>query len=301
MILKRLIQTVPTLIGITVVAFSLVRLTGDPARVMLPPETPEEVREEFRQRFGLDQPLPVQYLTFVVRAVQGDFGDSIRYRTSALELVVERLPATAELGLTAILISLVVGLPLGVVAAVRHNTWVDRLARLIALTGQALPSFYLGLMAIVVFGAWLKLLPTGGRGELNQLVLPSVTLATFLIPIVVRFVRGAVLDVLRQDFVRTGRSKGLSESRLLWVHVLRNAMIPVVTIVGLQVGTVLSGAVVTETVFSWPGVGRLMVESIFTRDFPIVQTVVVVLALIFIVVNLLVDLTYSWLDPRIQR
>lgn len=299
-IARRLLQVIPVLLGITLIAFVLVRLTGDPAAILLPPDTPKEAVAEFQREFGLDQPVPIQYVRFLAKAAQGDFGKSIRYREPVLKLFMERLPATMELAIASMTLAIVIGVPVGVLSAVRRDTWIDHSARVFALFGQAIPSFYLGLMLIIIVAVQLRLLPTGGRGTWQQLILPSITLATFLIALLARFTRGAVLDVLRQDYVRTGRAKGLSEPLLLWRHVMKNAMIPIITVIGLQVAAVFSGAVVTETVFAWPGVGRFMVQAISTRDFPIVQATVMIIALIFVIVNLLVDLAYAWLDPRIR-
>jgi peptide/nickel transport system permease protein len=242
----------------------------------------------------------VQYARFLARALRGDFGVSLRYRQSALSLFAERLPATLELTAAALLLALAIGLPVGVVAALRPNSGFDGLVRGAALVGQAIPGFYLGLVAIIVFGAHLKLLPTGGRGTLAQLILPAATLAAYQIAVVARFARGAMLEVLGEDFVRTARAKGLTRARVVAGHALRNALIPVVTIVALQFGTLLSGAVVTETVFSWPGVGRLAVQAIYTRDFPVVQVTVMVTAVLFVVINLLADVVYVIVDPRIR-
>lgn len=299
-IARRIVQVIPVLLGITIVAFILVRLTGDPETIMLPPETPAEARAAFRREFGLDQPVWVQYAQFVGNALRGDFGRSLRYREPVANLFFERVPATFELAAAAMAISLVVGIPVGVLSAVRRNSWLDTFVRFFALLGQAVPNFYLGLMLIIIVAVQWRLLPTGGRGTPEQVILPAITLGTFLIALTSRFTRGAVLDVLRQDYVRTGRAKGLSEGLLLRRHVLKNAMIPVVTVIGLQVGALFSGAVVTETVFSWPGIGRLMVQAIYTRDFPIVQATVMIVAFLFVLLNLLVDLTYAWLDPRIK-
>jgi peptide/nickel transport system permease protein len=299
-IARRLVQLIPVFVGISLVTFVLVRLTGDPAAIMLPPETPREAVEAFRREYGLDQPLYVQYLRFVGNALRGDFGQSIRYREPVSGLFFERLPATLQLGGAAMAFALSLGIPLGIISAVFRNRWIDHVVRVLALIGQAVPSFYLGLMLIMLVAVQWRLLPTGGYGTPEQLVLPALTLGVFLVALTARFTRSAVLDVLRQDFVRTGRAKGLPERTLLQRHVLKNALIPVVTVIGLQVGGAFSGAVVTETVFAWPGVGRLMVQAISTRDFPIVQATVMVIALIFVVVNLAVDLTYAWLDPRIK-
>lgn len=300
-ILRRVLQTIPTLIGISLAAFFLVRLTGDPTHLMLSPDASQEAVDAFRAQFGLDQPLPVQYWRFVGNALQGDLGTSIRYRVPVSELFWHRLPATVELALASMTLAVLVGLPLGILAGMRHNTIVDTFARMLAFVGQAIPGFYLGLMLIVVFAVNLRWVPTGGRGTLKQLILPSVTLAVFLLALLVRFTRGAVLDAKRQAHVTTAESKGLSSSKILRSHILKNSMIPIITIIGLQVGLVLSGTVVTEVVFNWPGIGRLMVDAIYTRDFPVVQAMVMVVAVIFIVVNLAVDISYSFFDPRIRR
>jgi peptide/nickel transport system permease protein len=299
-ILKRLVQVIPVLLGITIVAFVLVRLTGDPTSIMLPPETPQETVEAFRREYGLDQPIYIQYFNFVWGALQLDFGKSLRYKEPVASLFLERLPATLELAAGAMAIAIFIGIPLGVLSAVKRNSPIDTVTRFLGLFGQAVPSFYLGLMLIMIVAVQWRMLPTGGRGNIEQLVLPAVTLGVHLLALTARFSRGAVLDVMRQDYVRTGRAKGLNERLLLTRHVMKNAMIPIVTVIGLQVGAMFSGAVVTETVFSWPGIGRLMVQAISTRDFPIVQATVMIVALIFVVVNLVVDLTYAWLDPRIK-
>jgi len=299
-ILKRLVQLIPVLLGITIVAFVLVRLTGDPATIMLPPEASKETVEAFRREYGLDQPIYIQYANFVWGAVRGDLGISIRYREPVSGLFLERLPATLELAAGSMAIAILLGIPIGVISAVKRNSWIDTVTRLIGLFGQAVPSFYLGLMLIMIVAVQWRMLPTGGRGTLAQIILPAVTIGVHLLALTARFSRGAVLDVLRQDYVRTARAKGLNERLVLSRHVMKNAMIPIVTVLGLQVGAIFSGAVVTETVFSWPGIGRLMVQAISTRDFPIVQATVMIVALIFEVVNLLVDLTYAWLDPRIK-
>jgi peptide/nickel transport system permease protein len=300
-VIRRLLQIIPVLFGITLVAFFLLRLTGDPVSELLPLGTPPEVIQEFRRELGLDQPVYVQYWIFLTRIAQGDFGKSLRYQEPVVDLYVERLPATLELALASMVLAILVGIPVGVLSAVKRNSWLDTLVRFLVLLGQAIPGFYLGLMLIIVVAVQWRLLPTSGRGTWQQLILPTLTLATFQIAIIARFTRGAVLDVLHQDYVRTGRAKGLGEVQLIWRHVLKNAMIPVFTVIGLLVGTVFSGAVITETVFAWPGVGRLMVQAITTRDFPIVQATVMFIAIIFVFVNLLVDLAYGWLDPRIKH
>lgn len=297
---RRFMQLIPTLFGITLITFLLVRMTGDPASLMLSQDAPPEAREQFRHEYGLDLPLHIQYARFVAHALRGDLGMSMRYREPVAALIWERLPATIELGLAALALAIITGIPLGVLSAVKKDTLIDGAVRGLTLVGQAVPIFYLGLMLIILFGATWKLLPATGRGTLRHLILPCITLATFQVAIVARFTRGAVLDVLRADYVRTARAKGVSEVVVLFRHVLKNAMIPIVTIVGLQIGGLLSGAVVTETVFAWPGIGRLMVQSIYTRDFPVVQAMVLLIAVSFVMANLCVDLMYAWLDPRIR-
>jgi peptide/nickel transport system permease protein len=282
------------------VAFGLVRLTGDPITVLLGETATQEAIDQMRSELALDRPVHVQYARFIRNALRGDFGDSLRYRQPALTLFVERLPATLELAGAALLLALIIGLPIGITSALRPQSAFDGLVRGLALTGQAIPGFYLGLVAIIVFGAQLRLLPTGGRGSLAHLILPAATLAAYQVAIVARFARGAMLEVLSEDYIRTAQAKGLRRLRVIVQHALRNALIPVVTIIALQVGTLLSGAVVTETVFSWPGVGRLAVQAIYTRDFPIVQVTVMVTAALFVAINLLTDLLYVLLDPRVR-
>ena len=299
-LLRRIPQLVVVLFGVSIVTFGLVRLTGDPVTVLLGETATQEAIDQMRSELALDRPVHIQYARFIRNALRGDFGDSLRYRQPALTLFVERLPATLELAGAALALALLIGLPIGIAAALRPQSAFDGLVRGLALTGQAIPGFYLGLVAIIVFGAQLRLLPTGGRGSLAHLILPAFTLASYQAAIVARFARGAMLEVLGEDYIRTAQAKGLRRFRVIVQHGLRNALIPVVTIIALQVGTLLSGAVVTETVFSWPGVGRLAVQAIYTRDFPIVQVTVLVTAALFVVINLLTDLLYVLLDPRVR-
>ncbi|WP_341251974.1 ABC transporter permease [Euzebya pacifica] len=299
--LKRVVQTIPTLIGISLAAFLLVRLTGDPAVILLPTEASPEAVAEFRTKFGLDESLPVQYWQFLRNTLQGDLGTSIRFNVPVLELFLQKMPATVELAVASITLSMLAGIPMGVLSGLKHRTLADTIIRGFAFIGQAIPGFYLGLLLIIGFAVKLRWLPTGGRGTWQQLVLPTVTLSVFLLALLVRFTRGAVLDAKRQPHVVTAESKGLSQWRVLRSHILKNSMIPIITVIGLQVGAVLSGTVVTEVVFNWPGIGRLMVDAIYTRDFPVVQAMVMIVATIFIVVNLVVDILYSVFDPRIRQ
>jgi peptide/nickel transport system permease protein len=299
-LVRRFAQLAVVLIGVSIVVFSIVRLTGDPVVIFLGESGTAQAVAQMRAELGLDRPIHIQYVRFLLNALRGDFGTSLRYQQSALTLFLERLPATLELTAAALALAILIGLPIGVAAALRPNSAFDGLVRAFALVGQAIPGFYLGLVAIIVLGAHLKLLPTGGRGTLAQLILPASTLAAYQIAVVARFARGAMLEVLAEDFIRTARAKGLGRLRVIVTHALRNAMIPVVTILALQVGTLLSGAVVTETVFAWPGVGRLAVQAIATRDFAVVQVTVMITAVVFVVINLLTDVLYVVLDPRIR-
>ncbi len=298
-ILRRLLLTLPVLAGIVLITFLLARLSGDPTDLLLPPNATDEAREAFRSVNGLDRPLWEQFVTFAIKAVTGDFGTSLRFEQPAMQLVLDRLPATAELAAATMVIALSIGIPAGVIAATQRGHMADGLIRAIMLLGQAVPSFFLGVLGIIVFATWLRWLPTGGRGDWSQLVLPATTLAFNLVALIARVTRSCMLDVLKQDYVRTARAKGVWESRVIWLHALRNAFIPVLTVIGLQVGLLLGGVVVTETIFSWPGVGRLAIQAIYARDFPVVQAVVFVFAVIFVLVNLVVDLLYALLDPRI--
>lgn len=284
----------------SIIAFALTHLSGDPAALLLPPSATLEDIAVFRHASGLDRPLPLQYLDFLAHAVRGDFGRSIRYGEPALQLVLDRLPATIELSLAALLLALVVAVPLGIVAAVRRGSAVDQVGLLLSLVGQAFPVFWLGIVLIMLFAESLRWLPASGRGDLAHLVLPAVALALYTIAIVARLLRSSLIDVLSADFIRTARGKGLAERTILMVHALKNASLPVVTVIGLQVGTLLGGAVVTEEVFAYPGMGRLALQAIANRDFAVVQAFVVVMAVLITAINLGVDLLYARLDPRVR-
>jgi ABC-type dipeptide/oligopeptide/nickel transport system permease component len=297
---RRLAQAVLVVFGVSVVVFFVIRLSGDPTYLMLPPNATDEDRVRFARELGLDRPLPVQYGVFIRHAVAGDFGRSLRYNQPALGLVLERLPATLELAAAALVVSLAVAIPAGVVSAVRRNTAVDILTMLGALFGQSMPVFWLGILMILIFSVRLDMFPTSGRGTFAHLVLPAVTLGLYSTARVTRLVRAGMLEVISQDYVRTAWAKGLAARVVIYKHALRNTLIPVVTIVGLELGTLLGGAVITETVFAWPGVGRLAVTAIFQRDYPVVQAAVCITAIVFLLSNLLVDMIYGWLDPRIR-
>ncbi|MET0485635.1 MAG: nickel ABC transporter permease [Candidatus Rokuibacteriota bacterium] len=297
---RRLLQSLIVLLGVSFVVFFILHLTGDPALVLLPPDaSPEDVRR-FREAMGFNDPFLVQYGRFLGGALRGDFGQSIRHGESAFHLVAERMPATFELAGAALLLALVLSIPAGIISAVRRNTALDYFSTVVALLGQSMPTFWLGIMLILLFSVQFHLLPSSGRGTLEHLILPAVTLGLFTTARITRLTRSGMLEVLGQDYIRTARAKGVSNPPVVWKHALKNAAIPIVTIVGIELGTLLGGSVITETIFAWPGVGRLSVQAIANRDYPVVQAAVFLLATTFVVVNLLVDIIYTYLDPRIR-
>jgi len=295
----RLAYSVVVIFGVVVVVFAIMRLTGDPAALLLPLGFTQDDLQQVRREMDLDQPLHVQLAKYLSRAARGNFGQSLRYHDSAIRLVLERAPATLWLTAGAMVVMGLVALPLGILAASRRDSLLDAAASAVALTGQAMPTFWLGIIFILVFGLRLRWLPTSGSGTVWHLVMPSIALGAFSAGLTTRLVRSSLLEVLSQHYVRTARSKGLSERLVIFRHALRNAAIPVVTIAGLQLGTLLGGAIVTETVFGYPGMARLAVEAVFYRDFPVVQAFVVVTAIVMVGINVLVDVCYVVLDPRI--
>src|ERR687887_137772 len=300
-LLRRLWQSAVTLVGVSLLVFVVLRvIPGDPAKMLLPEGAPQSAVEELNRHLGLREPLWVQYGIFLRSIVHGDFGQSFQYRAPALDVVVERLPATVQLTLTAMLLTVLFGVSIGIVAAVRQGTGYDYAGTVVAVLGHSLPSFWLGIMLILLFGVTLRWLPTSGFQGWRSLVLPSLTLAAFPTALLARLTRSSVLEILGQDYIRTGRAKGLGERAVVLRHALKNAMIPLLTVIGLQIGTLLGGAVITESIFAWPGMGKLVVDAIFFRDFPVVQTILILSATIFVVINLLVDLLYTVLDPRIR-
>ncbi len=300
-LLYRLGRMAVALWAVVTVVFVVMRLSGDPVPLLLPPDAPIAEMERLRHEMGLDRPILVQYGVFVNQAVRGDFGRSIHFRTSAMQVAWERVPATLELAAASFLCAIVIAIPAGVISAIKRGTTYDNIVMGVALIGQAAPTFYIGIMLILTCSLWLGLFPTSGRGEWRQLVLPSVTLGAFAMASIARITRSAVLEILRADFIRTARAKGLPEFYTIAKHTMRNAAIPIITIVGLQLGNLLGGAVVTETIFSWPGIGRLAIQSIYNRDYPIVQSCVFMTAAMFVILNFMVDLAYGILDPRIRR
>jgi ABC-type dipeptide/oligopeptide/nickel transport system permease component len=300
-LLGRLGHSVFVLWGALTVVFVVVRaVPGDPAQMMVGSQGTQQDVAALRQRLGLDQPLVVQYVGYLGHVVRLNFGPSLRLDEPAAQAVTERMPATGLLAVTAMLVAVAVSLPLGILAALGHRTPIDRLISVISLLGQSVPNFWLGIMFILVFARGLQWLPSAGIGTWQQLVLPAATLALLLIGLLTRLVRSGLLEVLHDDFVRTARAKGLPPGYVLARHALPNALIPVITVGGLQFGQLLAGAVIVETVFAWPGVGRLLVDAISNRDYPVVQAAILLITAGFILVNLLVDLSYAYLDPRIR-
>jgi ABC-type dipeptide/oligopeptide/nickel transport system permease component len=298
---RRLVQALFVLLGISAVAFALTHVIGDPVVLLLPPfQAGPAQAAEMRHMLGLDRPLLVQYAAFLDSALHGDFGLSVRQNTPALGLVLDRVPATAELASAALVIAVGAAVPLGIAAALRRRGVVDRAALLFSMIGQSMPTFWLGLQAILLFGVALRWFPTGGIGGFRHLVLPAAVLGVFSAAGILRLTRTSMLDVISEDYLRTARAKGLREAAVVGRHALRNASLPIVTWIGLELGTLLGGAVVTETVFAWPGMGRLAVQAIFARDFPVVQAAVLFAATIFVLATFCTDLMYAWLDPRIH-
>ena len=299
-IAARLATALLVVLGVSAVSFVLTFLTGDPAEIMLPPGATAVQIAKFRAEWGFDDPLPVQYWRFLRRAVQGDFGISLRHGQSSLPLIAARLPATFQLTVTAMLLAIVLAVPLGVLAATHRGGTIDLFAMGVALFGQSVPNFWLAIMMILLFAVSWGVLPTSGRGGWAHVVMPATAIAINLTALLTRLVRTAVIEVLAEDYVRTARGKGLRELFVLGRHAVPNALIPLVTVIGLQFGYILGGAVVIETIFTWPGVGLFTIQAILNRDYPVVQASVFILATAVVLINLAVDLVYVWLDPRIR-
>ena len=298
--LKRIWYTLYVVIGISLISFFFIHLSGDPVMLMLPGDASEQEIEELREKLGFNDSLTEQYLRFAYKAVQGDLGESLYSHTPVMELVLERLPASLELAIAAMLLALIVAVPIGIVSAIWRGTWVDMGSMFGALVGLSMPHFWLGIMLMLFFSVYLGWLPTSGRGTLAQLCMPAISLAFPLMAMFARLTRSVMLEVLSLDYIRTARAKGLVERIVISKHALKNASIPLVTVAGMQFSALLGGTVIIETVFAWPGLGRLVVQSIFSRDYPLVQGIVFVLALIFVGMNLLVDILYVYLDPQIS-
>jgi peptide/nickel transport system permease protein len=308
-VIRRVVLMVPVAFLVTVIAFALLRLApGDPVLTFAGDVRDPQILSEMRHSLGLDQPLPVQYVAWLGHVVEGDFGRSVRTHQRVGEAIVERLPATLELTGTALLFSVTVGVVVGTLSALHRNSVLDLLATSVTIAGVSIPNFFLGVMLILAFSLLLRVFPPGGYvpatddpvGNLRRIVLPALTLSAATLAVNMRQVRSSLLEVFSQDYIRTARSKGLSEGGVIIRHALKNGLIPVVTVIGLQVGALIEGAIITEQIFSWPGVGKLVVDSLLGRDYPVVQAVVMLSALSYMLSTLLVDVVYGWLDPRIS-
>jgi peptide/nickel transport system permease protein len=300
-LLRRLLLSVITLIAVIVIVSAMLYASGDPVAVMLQSGiASQQERETLRRELGLDRPFILQSVDFIVGVVQGDLGYSLRFRKSAADLIVERLPATFQLAIMAMLVALAVAIPVGIISAAKPYSLVDYIGRLLTLVGQSIPLFWLGIMAVLVFSVNLRWLPSAGRLEPTSIILPAITLGLFPMARIARILRASMLEALTRDYIRTARSKGLAERNVLIGHALRNSTIPVVTVTGLQFGVLLGGALVTETIFSWPGLGLLAIQAATNRDFPLLRAIVLVMALMFVLINLITDVLYAYLDPRIR-
>lgn len=299
-ILNRLVLAVITVLGVVLLVFIATRMSGDVALLMMPQDASEEQLAAFRQRHGLDQPYIVQFFYYLQGLAGGDFGMSLRYQRPAINVVMQRLPATYELALTAFAVAMVLGVTLGIVAAYNRGSLLDRTIRTSSIMLQSMPNFWVAIMAILLFAVTLGLLPTSGRGSWSALVMPALTLATFPLAAIMRMTRTSILETIESEYVKFLRIKGVPERTILWRHALRNALIPVIALSGLQLGNLMGGAVITETIFNWPGLGSLMVESFISRDYPVIQAGVLLIALFLILLNLAVDLVFCVIDPRIR-
>jgi len=300
-ILRRIYQALIVFFVVTAIVFSVLHISGDPLALLMPPDAPPSDVEDMRRTLGLDKPLIVQYGLFLKNAVQGNLGVSYHHGQPALKLVLERLPASLELVITTMVISLVLAMPIGVWAASRRGRLIDRASLLGSLIGISAPPFWIGIAFILIFSVELRWLPSSGRGTWAHLVLPATSLALYRLALFIRLIRARMLDIMTMDFIRTARSKGVSEQKVIYKHALKNTLIPFVTIAGMQMGSLLAGAIVTEKVFAWPGMGRLFLDAIGVMDFPVIIAWALVTATIFLTVNLAVDIVYVWLDPRIRH
>jgi peptide/nickel transport system permease protein len=297
---KGLVNALISILGASLIIFVISRLSGDPVALMLPMDAPQSAVTALRQELGLDRPMWEQYLLFLWKAVQGDFGMSYRWQMPALTLVFERLPATIALASAAFAFSLILAIPLGVLSAVYRGSWIDQIGRIIAMLGQAVPAFWVGLILILVFAVGLGWLPAFGAGGVQHVILPAIALGWYPVAAQTRIIRSGMLEVLESDYIRMGRAVGTPERLLIWKYAFRNALLPLVTIMGVYFASMLSGAFVVETVFAWPGLGRTVVEAVFSRDYPVVQAGVLITSILFVLSNFLVDLSYSLIDPRIR-
>ena len=299
-ILKRVLQAIFTILIVVVAVFFLMRITGDPVMLMVPPDADEELVATYKEKYGLDKPIMVQFGNFLLSAVKGDLGTSFKWQEPALSLVLNKFPATLELAVVAALLAWGIGIPIGVISAVRRDTLLDRFGKTFSLLGQATPSFWLGIMLILVVGVELRWLPVSGRAGPSSVIMPAVTISFIMLAATARLSRSAMLDALNSEYVSLARIKGLQNSKVIMVHAFKNSLIPVLTLMSLQFSRLLMGAVVAETIFAWPGIGKLALDAVFARDFPVVQTVVLFSAVLFCFANILVDVLYAYIDPRIR-
>jgi peptide/nickel transport system permease protein len=301
-LIKRLIHSIIIIIGISMVVFIISRMTGDPVSIMVDFTTPKEDRDIIRKELGLDKPIPIQYLIFIKNAVKGDFGTSIRYEEPALDLVFQRIPITLKLLVVTLVWSLIIAIPIGIISAIKRNSIFDLAGMAFTFVGQSIPSFWLGIMMIMVVGVHFRLLPISGfgNGELSYIIMPAITLGAFGMASFARITRSSMLEVMDSDYIQTARAKGLRETFVVIKHALRNALIPIVTILGLQIAGLLGGAVITEQIFAYPGVGWLAVQSIYNRDFPVIQAIVMIVSIGVVATNFIVDIVYTIIDPRIR-
>jgi peptide/nickel transport system permease protein len=299
-IVRRFFHALLVVFAVSTFVFFFLRVSGDPVTLLMPPDATKDEIEALRKTMGLDDPQYIQYIRFLKNLATGELGTSFHYKQPALDLLLERIPATLELAFSAMAFAIIIAIPLGIISAVKYGTGLDTLCLGVATIGQSVPLFWLGLMLMLLFAVYLGVLPTSGRGGLVHLILPAVTLGTFPMAAIVRLSRASMLTVLRMDYVTAARARGVKELWVVFKHAFRNASIPVVTLIGLQFGMLFGGAVVTEMVFSWPGIGRLVVLAIYNRDYPLVQGAVIFISAMFVTMNLVVDLLYSYLDPRVR-
>lgn len=299
-ILRRILLGILTLIGVSMIIFVAARLSGDVALLLAPQDATDKEIQDIRVRLGLDKPIPVQYSIFFKNALRGDFGESIRYKKPALEVVVSRLPATVELVGTSFFLAIIIGILLGTTSATERGSWLDQSGKLFALFGQSMPGFWVGIMAILLFSVSLGWLPTSGRGGISHLILPASSMAWYSVASTMRVTRSSMLDVLDSEYIKMARLKGAPERLVIWKHALRNALIPVVGLCGMQLAHLIGGAVIIESIFSWPGLGSLIVDAVYSRDYPLVQAGVFFISAFLITLNLVVDLLYGVIDPRIR-
>ncbi len=300
-IIRRILQSLIVIFEVIVITFLISRVIGDPLILLLPPEAPPEQRAYLAKELGLDRPLHIQLMMYVGNVVRGNFGESFRHQEPAMRLLLERLPATLYLAIAATLFSVCIALPLGIISAIKRGTVFDRIGMTLALLGQSIPVFWAGIMLILLFAVKWRLLPSSGYGGLQHVILPALSVAFFFSAATARLTRSSVLDILDNDYVRYARLKGVPEFVVITRHVLRNSFITILNIIALQFGLILGGAVIAEFIFSWPGIGRLSLEAIYNRDYPVVQAAVVVSAFFFVVINLVVDIVYIATDPRVKR